>query len=35
MKLAIIGAGDVGGTLGAAWVRKAGHDVFFGVTNPR
>jgi 8-hydroxy-5-deazaflavin:NADPH oxidoreductase len=35
MKLAIIGAGDVGGTLGAAWVRKAGHEVFFGVTNPR
>src|SRR5262249_49909481 len=27
--------GDVGGTLGAAWARKAGHDVFFGVTNPR
>ena len=35
MKLAIIGAGDVGGTLGTAWARKAGHDVFFGVTNPR
>jgi hypothetical protein len=35
MKLAIIGAGDVGGTLGSAWARKAGHDVFFGVTNPR
>ena len=35
MKLAIIGAGGVGGTLGAAWARKAGHDVFFGVTNPR
>jgi 8-hydroxy-5-deazaflavin:NADPH oxidoreductase len=35
MKLAIIGAGDVGGTLGAAWARKAGHEVFFGVTNPR
>ena len=35
MKLAIIGAGDVGGTLGAAWARKGGHDVFFGVTNPR
>jgi len=34
MKLAIIGAGDVGGTLGTAWARKAGHDVFFGVTNP-
>jgi 8-hydroxy-5-deazaflavin:NADPH oxidoreductase len=35
MKLAIIGAGDVGGTLGAAWADKAGHEVFFGVTNPR
>ena len=35
MKLAIIGAGGVGGTLGAAWTRKAGHDIFFGVTNPR
>jgi len=35
MKLAIIGAGDVGGTLGAAWARKGGHEVFFGVTNPR
>jgi predicted dinucleotide-binding enzyme len=34
MTLAIIGAGDVGGTLGAAWARK-GHEVFFGVTNPR
>jgi 8-hydroxy-5-deazaflavin:NADPH oxidoreductase len=34
MKLAIIGAGDVGGTLGAAWA-KAGHEIFFGVTNPR
>jgi len=35
MKLAIIGAGSVGGTLGAAWASRAGHDVFFGVTNPR
>ncbi len=35
MKLAIIGAGGVGGTLGAAWARKAGHEIFFGVTNPR
>jgi 8-hydroxy-5-deazaflavin:NADPH oxidoreductase len=31
MKLAIIGAGNVGGTLGAAWAQKAGHDIFFGV----
>jgi predicted dinucleotide-binding enzyme len=35
MKLAIIGAGDVGGTLGAAWARRGGHEAFFGVTNPR
>jgi 8-hydroxy-5-deazaflavin:NADPH oxidoreductase len=35
MKLAIIGAGDVGGTLGTAWARKGGHEIFFGVTNPR
>jgi predicted dinucleotide-binding enzyme len=31
MKLAIIGAGNVGGTLGAAWAQKAGHEIFFGV----
>jgi len=35
MKLAIIGAGSVGGTLGTAWARKGGHDICFGVTNPR
>ena len=34
MKIAIVGAGNVGGTLGQAWARK-GHDVFFGVRNPR
>jgi 8-hydroxy-5-deazaflavin:NADPH oxidoreductase len=34
MKLAIIGAGNVGGALGAAWAQKAGHEIFFGVTNP-
>jgi len=34
MKLAIIGAGNVGGTLGTAWARKAGHEIFFGVRNP-
>ncbi|MEJ2377469.1 MAG: NAD(P)-binding domain-containing protein [Pseudolabrys sp.] len=27
MKLAIIGAGNVGGTLGKAWAEKGGHDV--------
>ena len=25
MKVAIIGAGNVGGTLGTAWAQKAGH----------
>jgi len=33
MKVAIIGAGNVGGALGAAWCRK-GHQVVFGVRNP-
>nr|WP_156686724.1 NAD(P)-binding domain-containing protein [Mycobacterium sp. Marseille-P9652] len=32
MKIAIIGAGNVGRTLGTAW--SAGHDVTFGVRNP-
>jgi predicted dinucleotide-binding enzyme len=30
MKIAIIGAGNVGGTLGAAWANR-GHEVVFGV----
>jgi len=34
MKIGILGAGNVGGTLGSAWARK-GHDVFFGVPNPQ
>jgi hypothetical protein len=33
MKIAIIGAGNVGGTLGRAW-GKVGHDVMFGVRDP-
>lgn len=33
MRLAILGAGQVGGALGAAWAR-AGHDVIFGVASP-
>jgi len=33
MKICILGAGNVGGTLGRAWTRK-GHDVFFGVPRP-
>jgi 8-hydroxy-5-deazaflavin:NADPH oxidoreductase len=34
VNIAIIGAGNVGGTLGRAWA-KAGHDVCFGVRNPQ
>src|SRR5262249_12713706 len=30
MKIAVIGAGSVGGTLGAGWVNR-GHEVIFGV----
>ena len=33
MKIAIIGAGNVGGALGKAWA-KAGHAIIFGVRNP-
>jgi predicted dinucleotide-binding enzyme len=33
MRIGVIGAGNVGGTLGTAWV-KAGHEVMFGVPNP-
>lgn len=33
MNIAIIGAGNVGGTLGVAWAQK-GHHVIFGVRNP-
>src|SRR6266511_199093 len=33
MKIAIIGAGNVGKTLGLAWARR-GHQVSFGVRNP-
>jgi predicted dinucleotide-binding enzyme len=35
MKLAIIGAGNVGGALGTAWAQKAGHEIFFGVSDPK
>jgi predicted dinucleotide-binding enzyme len=34
MKIAIIGAGNVGGTLGKAWAKK-GHEIFFGVQRPQ
>src|SRR5258707_4521450 len=33
MRIGVIGAGNVGGTLGRSWV-KTGHDVMFGVPNP-
>jgi predicted dinucleotide-binding enzyme len=33
MKIAIIGAGNVGKALGKAWARR-GHDVTYGVRNP-
>lgn len=32
MEIAIIGAGDVGGTLGRLWAKK-GHQIMFGVRN--
>jgi hypothetical protein len=34
MKIAIIGAGNVGGTLGRAWARRS-HAVTFGVRDPK
>jgi predicted dinucleotide-binding enzyme len=34
MTLAIIGAGNVGGALGANWASK-GHDILFGVRDPK
>ena len=33
MRIGIIGAGNVGGTLGTAWSRL-GHDVVFALRNP-
>jgi NADPH-dependent F420 reductase len=33
MKIAVIGTGNVGGTLGKRWAR-AGHEVAFGARNP-
>jgi hypothetical protein len=33
MKIAIIGAGKLGGALGVAWA-KAGHTIYFGVRDP-
>jgi len=34
MKIAIIGAGNVGGALGANWAQK-GHEIVFGVRDPK
>ena len=34
MRIGIIGAGHVGGTLGQGWAKK-GHQVCFGVRHPR
>src|SRR5262245_46669432 len=34
MKIAIIGAGNVGGALGRGWA-SAGHEIVFGVREPR
>ena len=34
MKIGIIGAGNIGGTLGRVWAAK-GHEVVFGVRDPR
>jgi len=34
VKIGIIGAGNIGGTLGRAWAAK-GHEVVFGVRDPR
>ncbi|HZQ12276.1 MAG TPA: NAD(P)-binding domain-containing protein [Pseudolabrys sp.] len=34
MNIAIIGAGNVGGALGANWAQK-GHDILFGVRDPK
>jgi 8-hydroxy-5-deazaflavin:NADPH oxidoreductase len=33
MRIAVMGAGNVGGALGSAFAR-AGHDVMFGVRDP-
>ncbi len=34
MKIGVIGAGNVGGTLGKLWARK-GHEILFGVRDPQ
>ena len=34
MKIGVLGAGNIGGTLGAKWASQQ-HEVFFGVRDPR
>jgi len=34
MNIAILGAGNIGSTLGTKWI-KAGHTVYFGSRNPQ
>ena len=33
MRIAVVGAGSVGATLGQAWIER-GEDVIWGVRNP-
>ena len=33
MRIAIVGAGSVGGTLGKAWLKR-GYNVLWGIRNP-
>jgi hypothetical protein len=35
MKIAVIGAGNVGGALGTNWAKNARHDIIFGVRDPK
>jgi 8-hydroxy-5-deazaflavin:NADPH oxidoreductase len=34
MQIGILGAGNVGGTLGKGWARK-GHQILYGVRHPQ
>ena len=34
MKIAVIGAGNIGGTIGAKWASQ-NHEVYFGVRDPQ
>lgn len=35
MKIGVIGAGNIGGTLGKKWAAAAGHSVMYGVRDPQ